>query len=96
MRLDVATPEVLAHSPELAILEVLENASDTACRALFAAHPELNESEFLADTLTVTPTVCLAAAVLSALGTLDSAVNNYRAYVENSLQPRSTAHEIPF
>ncbi len=94
MPLDVspATPEQFAEAPELAALEILDCAADVASRALLAAAPELLDHDFLLEHASITPRLCLGAAVLSALSTLTLAVERYRVHLEQlaSLRLRKT------
>lgn len=87
-----ATPERLAEAPELAALEILDCAADAAARALLAASPELLERDFLLEHASVTPHLCLGAAVLSATDALTLAVERYRVHLEQlaSLRLRET------
>jgi hypothetical protein len=96
MRSDIATPELLAQVPELAAVEVLDNVADTALRSLIAAHPELDDPDFLLEHASVTPELCLASAVLSAIRVLADALGNYRVYSERRTWLRSTSNDIPF
>jgi len=94
MPLDVspATPERLAEAPELAALEILDCTAHVASRALLAASPELLDHDFLLEHASITPQLCLGAAVLSALDTLTVAVERYRVHLEQlaSLRLRKT------
>ncbi len=87
-----ARPEQLAEAPELAALEILDCAANAASRALLAACPELLEHDFLLEQSSVTPRLCLGAAVLSAIGTLSIAVERYRVHLDQlaSLRLRDT------
>jgi len=94
MPLDVspATPEQLAEAPELAALEILDCAAHVATRALLATSPELLDHDFLLEHASITPRLCLGAAVLSALDTLTVAVERYRVHLDQlaSLRLRNT------
>jgi hypothetical protein len=72
---------VLARSPEMAMVELLESAVAIATRALFAANPELESGEFLAELPEPSVQACLADAVLTHLNGLETAINNYCTYV---------------
>ena len=72
----------LVEAPELAALEILDAAAGTTTRAILAAHPELQERDFLLEHAAVTPQLCLGAAVLSAIGILTDAVERYRVHQE--------------
>jgi hypothetical protein len=87
-----ATPEQLAETPELAALEILDCAAHVAYHALLAASPELMEHDFLLEHGSITPRLCLGAAVLSALDTLTIAVERYRVHLDQlaSLRLRHT------
>jgi hypothetical protein len=90
--LSLATPEKLAEAPELAALEILDCAAVVASRALLAASPELLDHDFLLEHASITPRLCLGAAVLSALDTLTVAVERYRVHLDQlaSLRLRNT------
>jgi hypothetical protein len=87
-----ATPERLAEAPELAVLDILDCAANAASRALLATSPELCSPDFLLEHASVTPQLCLGAAVLSAIEALTVAVERYRVHLEQlaSLRLRET------
>ena len=90
MPLPLSTPEALADDPELAALEILGSAAEISTRALFAAHPELTAGgDFFLEEPSVTPRQCLAVALLSALETLTTAVEHYRAHLDNLASSRN-------
>jgi hypothetical protein len=100
MRSDLPTPDLLAQAPELAVLEVLGHAGDTAYRALIAAHPELESPDFLLEQGSVTPALCLASTVLSSISLLHRAIDDYGVHVERLTQCRPPCgdadHDMPF
>jgi hypothetical protein len=88
---DPATPEQLAEWPELAALEVAASAADTAARAIMATFPSLQVPDFLLDHDDVTPQLCLAAAALTALGAVETAVERYRVHLDQLAAARHRA-----
>ena len=56
---------VLARSPEMAIVELLDSALELTTNALFAANPELESSEFLLELPQPSVQACLADAILT-------------------------------
>jgi hypothetical protein len=72
---------VLARSPEMAIVELLDSALGLATHALFAANPELESSEFLLEMPQPSVQACLADALLMQIVALEAAVRSYRIYV---------------
>ena len=73
------TPMQLTEAPELAALFLLEAALETAGRALFAAHPELETADFYADAPDLTGDALAADAVLTHVDALSAALQRYRA-----------------
>ena len=100
MRPAIATPELLAQAPELAALEILGHAGDTAYRALIAAHPELESPDFLLEQGGVTPAMCLASTVLCAISMLHRAIDDYAVHAERLTHWRppcgAADHDMPF
>ena len=72
---------VLARSPEMAIVELLDSALELTTHALFAANPELESSEFLLEMPQPSVQACLADALLMQVIALQAAVRSYRIYV---------------
>lgn len=90
------TAEQLASAPELASLELLDRACDTASRALFATYPELQNPDLLVDP-GVPPQLLLVAAILFAVRPLGDAVRRYRVHLEHLAQIRlDELDDIPF
>jgi hypothetical protein len=76
------SPDALAQSPELAALDILRHAADVARVALLAAHPELQEGDFVASLMeSRSIPACCADAVLTHLEGLEAALARYRALV---------------
>ena len=72
---------VLARSPEMAIVELLDSALGLTTHALFAANPELESSEFLLEMPQPSVQACLADALLVQIVALEAAIRSYRIYV---------------
>lgn len=72
---------VLARSPEMAIVDLLDSALGLTTHALFAANPELESSEFLLEMPQPSVQACLADAVLIHVVALEAAIRSYRIYV---------------
>ena len=79
---------VLARSPEMAIVEVLDSALGLTTHALFATNPELESSEFLLELPQPSVKACLADAVLIQVIALQAAIRSYRIYVVDHHQHR--------
>ncbi len=82
MSLPSSSPDALARDPELASLEILACAADTARRALFAEYPELACELFVEDP-DASARQCLALAVLCHLDSLADSIAVYRAHLDN-------------
>lgn len=78
-----SSPDTLARDPELAAIEVLEYAADTARRALFAEYPELARGDVFVDQVDVSAQQCLAVALLKDIDALTESVEQYRAHLIN-------------
>lgn len=72
---------VLARSPEMAIVDLLDSALGLTTHALFAANPELESSEFLLEMPQPSVQACLADAVVIHVVALEAAIRSYRIYV---------------
>ncbi len=77
----IPTPDLLAESPELAILEALSVELAIANHALIAANPELESDDFIRELPGPAVQVCLADAILTHITGLQSALERYRTYV---------------
>ena len=77
----LSNPEVLARSPEMAIVDLLASALELTSHALFAANPELESSEYLLELPQPAVQACLADAVLVHVVALEAAIRSYRTYV---------------
>ena len=78
------TPDVLATSPEMAILRALELTLELATTALIAANPELECSDFVCEVPQPPVQACLADAIAVHIGGLQSALRHYRLYVASA------------
>jgi len=76
-----SNPLVLARSPEMAIVDLLDSAIAITTHALFVANPELESAEFLLELPQPSIQACLADAVLTQLRALEAALHSYRTYV---------------
>jgi hypothetical protein len=87
---------VLARSPEMAIVDLLDSAITIAMHALFAANPELESADFLLELPQPSVQACLADALLTQLRALDAAVYSYRTYVVDHEEHRAEEANIDF
>lgn len=78
------TPTLLAESPEMAILRVLESTLSLASCALIAAHPELESHDFVCEVPEPSAHACLADAINVHIGALECALRSYGLYVANA------------
>jgi hypothetical protein len=76
-----STPDLLACSPELATLDVLDTALTAASYALMAANPELESAEWVLEVPEPSVTACLSDAVIVNVIALQAALDRYRTYV---------------
>lgn len=76
-----SNPVVLARSPEMAVVDLLDSASSIAMQALFAANPEMESGEFLLEIPEPSVQACLADALLVQINGLQAAIRSYRTYV---------------
>lgn len=82
------SPDALAQSPELAALDILRHAAAVARVALLAAHPELQEGDFIASLLASRSVpACCADAVLTHLDGLDAALARYCELLGSATPP---------
>jgi hypothetical protein len=86
-----ATPDVLASSPELAALDILDAALTATSYALMAANPELESAEWLLEAPDPAVTACLSDAVLINIIALQAALDRYRTYLVHHHHCRPTA-----
>lgn len=89
MTLPSSSPDALARDPELAALEILDCAADTARRVLFAEYPELACGDVFVEQPGVTARQCLAVALLTAIEALGDSVGHYRALLDNLAHRRA-------
>ncbi len=88
------TSDQLLADPELAVLHALGVTLAAAQRALLAAHPELEEDDFLGSRpLRLDSTGWIADALLTQLAGVDASLQRYRREVERT---RACPHEDPF
>ena len=92
----LASVDVLAEFPELAIIEVLDGALAVTANALLAAHAELGSGDFATEIPDVSVAACLADAMLTNLTAMQAAIDRYRAYVLNADARRRCAPPRPF
>lgn len=77
----LASVDVLAEFPELAVIEVLDGTLAVTANALLAAHAELGSGDFAAEIPAASIAACLADAILTNLAALQSTIDRYRAFV---------------
>ena len=87
---------VIARSPEMAVIDLLDAGIAIATRALFAQNPELESSEFLLQLPEPSVQACLADAVLTQLRALETAIHNYRTYVIDHEEHRVEQSNLDF
>ena len=91
---ELPTSDQLLADPELAVLHALGAALAAAQRALAAAHPELEEDDFLGSRpLRLSGAGWIADALLTQLAGVESSLQRYRREVERA---RACLHEDPF
>jgi hypothetical protein len=70
--------ELLSQAPELAVLDVLEAATQAASLALRCAHPELEQADFAAAPHLPSVQSSMADAILTLLPPLRQSLRRYR------------------
>jgi hypothetical protein len=83
MPLPSSSPDALARDPELASIEILASAADTARRALFAEYPELACGDVFLEQADVSARQCLVVALLTDIDTLADSISTYRAHLSS-------------
>jgi hypothetical protein len=91
-----SNPEVLARSPEMAMVDSLASSLTLTSHALFAANPELESSEFLLELPQPSVQACLADALLTHITALEAAIRSYRTYVVDHYEHRTDSKEHDF
>lgn len=77
-------PELLAASPELAILKALESLLNVARCVLVAANPELESHDFVREIPEPSVQACLGDAINERIVSLEYALRSYAIYVGNA------------
>ena len=78
------TPDVLAASPEMAILQALESTLGLVRCALMAANPELESNDFVCEIPQPSVQACLADAVHVHVVALECSLRSYTLYVASA------------
>lgn len=93
-----STPDVLACSPEMATLDVLDAALNAGSYALMAANPELESTEWILEVPEPAVTACLSDAVIVNIIALQAALDRYRTYVvdHHHRRPNTVTSDIAF
>lgn len=93
--IDLACPQELSESPELALLAVLDATLQQATYALFAAHPELVGTRTLEDYGANGPQLWAADALYDNITTLQHAIQRYHQAIAVA-RAHNHQHDEPF